>query len=224
MNNANLLGIKKEYTKYLINTLAPSIFEELKNNYKTVNNWDQNKINEETHRIKQNSDSVNYLDDLIKAIIKTNIRLLAHNDDNIVGQSFYDTLTPSFIHRCYLECAKSLCVCDNPLLICRDFDRFRSLIMKMIGRSIVSAIRKTVPIELVLRQYLVTKQVDNERLKIERRKRGRSTRKRRSNHRKESYKRIKNQTSDQDTLDDQVLGNDKCEIIIGMNNLRFDTH
>ncbi|XWV26309.1 hypothetical protein QJ857_gp0765 [Tupanvirus soda lake] len=185
MNVALFLEIKNEYTEHLVETLTPYIYEGLTSIYKeavrladetnctektlmifqkllqSINTWNQLRINDETNRIKQLSNTADYLDDLVKAVIKSNIILLVYSNSvsNIIGQSFYNSLTTAtFIHRCYTECGKD--AHNNPYLFFHEIDpmdykRNQIIINTKIQEGITRAIRKILPISLILKEYLV---------------------------------------------------------------------
>ncbi len=185
MNIPLFLEIKNEYTEHLTDILTPYIFEGLRSIYtqakkyavesgaedktliiyqkllQAVNDWNQTRINEETIRIKQLSNTSDYLDDLVKAVIRSNIILLTYSNtvSNIIGQSFYNTMTTSsFIHRCYTECAKD--AHNNPYLFYDDVEpmdwkRNQIIIQNNIQKAISRAIRKILPISMILKEYLV---------------------------------------------------------------------
>ena len=185
MNIALFLEIKNEYTEHLVDTITPYIYEGLSSIYKeavriaeendskdktllifqkllqTVNTWNQLRIDEETTRIKQLSNTADYLDDLVRAVIKSNIILLAYSNtiSNLIGQSFYNSLTTStFVHRCYTECAKY--AHNNPYLFyhgahAMDYKRNQIIIQEKIRDHIVKAIRKILPISMILKEYLI---------------------------------------------------------------------
>lgn len=184
MNVALFLEIKQEYTEHLVDTLTPFIYEGLNSYYKqavdiaeaeksfnqtllifqklltAVDNWTQHKIEEETNRIKQMSGTSEYLDDLVRGVVKSNIILLTYSNNisNIVAQTFYNSLsTANLIHRCYIECAKD--AHNNPYLFFHDVNpmdlkRNQIMIEKNIQTAIVRGIRKILPIGLMLKEYL----------------------------------------------------------------------
>ena len=198
MNVALFLEIKNEYTEHLVDTLTPYIYEGLSSIYKkavelakesdrddrtllifqkllqSVNSWNQLNIEEETNRIKQLSNTADYLDDLVKAVIKSNVILLAYSNSisNMIGQTFYNGLTTStFIHRCYTECAKD--AHNNPYLFFHDvapmdFKRNQIIIQQHVQSAIVKAIRKILPISMILKEYLINSiNIINEPPKVE---------------------------------------------------------
>lgn len=185
MNVPLFLEIKTEYTEHLVDTLTPYIYEGLNSIYheadkiatqtnakdktllcfqkllESVNTWNQLRIEEETNRIKQMSNTADYLDKLVKAVIKSNIILLSYSNSisNLIGQTFYNTLTTqTFIHRCYTECAKD--AHNNPYLFYADVNpmdikRNQIIVKQNIREGIVRAIRKILPISMILEEYLV---------------------------------------------------------------------
>ena len=184
MNVALFLEIKNEYTEHLTDTLTPYIYEGLSSIYKEavkaaeeskrpektllifqrllqyVSDWSQIKIEEETNRIKKDSNTAEYLDKLVKAIIKSNIILLSYSNtvSNNIAQTFYNNLTtPTFIHRCYTECAKD--AHNNPYLFYHDINpmdlkRNQIIVQQHIQSGITRAVRKILPISMILEEYL----------------------------------------------------------------------
>ncbi|MCJ7637285.1 MAG: hypothetical protein MUO21_07330 [Nitrososphaeraceae archaeon] len=184
MNVTLFREIKNEYTEHLVDTLTPFIYEGLVSFYKEavnisedtknrdkvllifqkllqhIDGWTQHKIDEETNRIKQMSGTSEYLDDLVRSVIKSNIILLTYSNNvsNIVAQTFYNTLsTSNLVHRCYIECAKD--AHNNPFLFYHDVEpmdlkRNQILIEKNIQNAIIRGIRKILPIGLILKEYL----------------------------------------------------------------------
>ncbi len=184
MNVALFLEIKNEYTEHLVDTLTPFIYEGLGSYYneavgivekgaqndkvllifqkllQSIDGWSQNKIEEETNRIKQMSGTSEYLDDLVRGVVKSNIILLTYSNNisNIIAQTFYNSLsTSTLIHRCYIECAKD--AHNNPFLFFHDVSpmdlkRNQIIIEKNIQNAIVRGVRKILPIGLMLKEYL----------------------------------------------------------------------
>jgi hypothetical protein len=198
MNVALFLEIKNEYTEHLVDTVTPFIYEGLICIYKEavkiaeeanskekilntfqimlrqVEKWNQVRITEETARIKQASGTADYLDDLIKAVIKSNIILLSYSNtiSNIIAQTFYNNFaTANFVHRCYIECAKD--AFNNPFMFFHDvspmeFKRNQILIDQMIRHAVERGLRKILPISSILKEYLINSvNIINEPQKIE---------------------------------------------------------
>lgn len=184
MNVPLFLEIRNEYCEHLTETLIPYIYEGLNSIYidaekiakeanceaktllifqkllQSIGDWNQTKIINETDRIKQDSKTADYFDDLVKAVVKSSIILLTYSNtvSNIIGQTFYNSLSiPSFIHYCYIECGKE--AHNNPYLFFKqvdplDYKRNQIIINQKIQSGIVRAIRKFLPISLILKEYL----------------------------------------------------------------------
>ncbi|AYV85003.1 MAG: hypothetical protein Satyrvirus2_14 [Satyrvirus sp.] len=185
MNVSLFLEIKSEYTEHVTDVLTPFIYEGLNSLYKEavriskeqnnkerllmifqkllkdIDEWNQSMIVEETNRIKQMSNTSEYFDDLVKAVIKSNIILLSYSNSisNIIAQSFYNSFTTAtFVHRCYTECGKD--AHNYPFLFYHDVDpmdykRNQVIIKQNIQQGITRAIRKILPISLILKEYLI---------------------------------------------------------------------
>ena len=117
----NITDIKQEYTQFLVNILTPLLFDGLKSIYsdaikiegkivksdtirnpgvlkifqgllKTIPKFNSNEIENETIRIKNNSMCADIFDDLIKAIMKSNIVLLTYNSSIIFCLNFFKNI------------------------------------------------------------------------------------------------------------------------------------
>ena len=182
MANSNYLTeIKKEYTIQLVNMLTPSIYEGINSIYSEVKNtakdghelkifqgflskipgWNETIINEEASRIKKVTQNSDILDDLIKAVIQSNVLLLTNtdlSDKQKVLKDFNLNLNYNkFIHNIYIEVAKVFY--NYPFLF---FDKVPALeykknqlkAHKLIKEGIEEAIRKMLPLQLILKKYL----------------------------------------------------------------------
>ena len=122
-----LVDIKNEYTKQLVNMLSPCIYEGFKSIYvdgkKIKNNqnilktfqtiigqipkWNNSLIETESIRIK-NKCNCEWLDDLVKAVVISNTKILSNANSNtvkeMVGGNNIDF--NKFIHKCYIESAR----------------------------------------------------------------------------------------------------------------------
>jgi hypothetical protein len=185
MNVALFLEIKNEYSEHLTDILTPYIYEGLTSIYQkavqisqetnspkkiliifqkllqAVPTWNQSQIENETNRIKQCSNTAEYFDDLVKAVVKSNIILLTYTNSisNVIAQSFYNNFsTSTFIHRCYTESAKD--AHNNPYLFYNevnnlDFKRNQIVVQQNIKAAIPRAVRKILPISMILKEFLV---------------------------------------------------------------------
>ena len=80
---------------------------------KNTPSWNKHIITEETNRIKEKCKCSEWFDDLIKAVIKSNIVLLTFNisgkESNLINRKLHETVQPDdFIHKCYIECAREI--------------------------------------------------------------------------------------------------------------------
>lgn len=177
-----LVETKNEYTSHLINILTPLVFEGLLSIYKEAqqvsdpNNtlkvfqsflkripkWNQSMIQKETDRIINSTHSYGWLNDLIKATLKSNLVILMYNPtvktQTKVNPSFYqDIKTEDFIHRVYIECARELW--NNPYLMYHNYPpieikRNQRDCMNIIKECIKESLRKLLPVKHLLQIYL----------------------------------------------------------------------
>jgi hypothetical protein len=177
-----LVETKNEYTTHLINIITPLIFEGLQSVYKQsikvsepneilkhfqsflkmIPKWNQSMIDVETNRIINSSNSYNWLNDLIKATLKSHYVVLTYNPTRKVQEkidpSFYQNIkTSDFIHKVYIECARELW--NNPYLLYHNYPpieikRNQRDCMAIIKDCIKEAIRKLLPVKHILQIYL----------------------------------------------------------------------
>jgi len=174
-----LVETKKEYTIHLENALAPliyegisSIYEDAKNNasegeelrlfqnlLRKIPSWNEYLIEQETNRIIKVSTKGEIIEDLIKAVIKSNIMILTNTPpekkDNM--RIKHDISTQKFIHNSYMEVARN--IFQNPYLFYHKYNSFELKknqrdATDVIKKSIEQAIRKLLPMNLVLQNYL----------------------------------------------------------------------
>src|SRR5579862_2328684 len=94
-SNIKVLGVLKIFQNFL----------------KGIDDINNIQIEEEVNRIKEKSRCSEWFDDLIKAVIKSNIVLLTYNASGkkckLVAEKIHDSIdTKIFIHKCYIECAR----------------------------------------------------------------------------------------------------------------------
>lgn len=182
MASSNYLQeIKKEYTIQLINMLTPPIYEGINSIYSEVKKfalqgeelkvfqgllqkiplWDEEIISIEAKRIKTVVMNSDIIDDLIKAVIQSNILLLTATDiseKHKILKEFNLTLNYNkFIHNVYIEVAKVFY--NYPFLFydkvpALDYKKHQLKAHKLIKESIEEAIRKMLPLQLILKKYL----------------------------------------------------------------------
>jgi hypothetical protein len=140
----------------------PSILQIFQIYIKSISSWTNNTISKETNRIRESSKCSDTFDDLIKAVIKSYIVLLTFNVTNkeseIVNKRYHENINPNeFIHKCYIETGRALY--DFPEIF---WDKFNPIEIKknqrdcleIIKKSIKEAIRKLLPMKLILSEYL----------------------------------------------------------------------
>jgi hypothetical protein len=182
MASSNYLQeIKKEYTIQLINMLTPPVYEGINSIYSEVKAisapgeelkvfqgflqkiplWNEEMISTEAKRIKTVVMNSDIIDDLIKAVIQSNILLLTATDiseKHRVLKEFNLTLNYNkFIHNVYIEVAKVFY--NYPFLFydklpALEYKKNQLKAHKLIKESIEEAIRKMLPLQLILKKYL----------------------------------------------------------------------
>lgn len=174
-----LVETKKEYTIHLVNSLAPliyegisSIYEDAKNNgnngeelklfqslLRKIPSWNNHLIEQETNRIIKLSQKGDIIEDLIKAVIKSNIMILTNTPpekkDNI--RIKHDITSEKFIHNSYIEVARN--IFQNPYLFYHNFESYQLKknqreSLEVIKKSIEQSIRKLLPMNVILQNYL----------------------------------------------------------------------
>lgn len=193
----NLSEVKHEYTTFLVNIVAPLLYEGIKSVYndskgiheelcaqarkdpdvnvlssmqvfqqclKEVPNYSNVIMEKETERIKNSSKCYEWFDDLVKAVIKSYILLLTFktgqekNVTEVMDKTHYSNVNViTFIHKCYIESAKVFY--NNPDLFSDkwsslDIKKNQNTIIEMIKDAIKMAVRKSLPMKLVLSEFL----------------------------------------------------------------------
>jgi hypothetical protein len=127
-------------------------------------------LEEETKRFRDNSGSADIFDDLIKAVIKSNIIVLTYTASNksckIIKEKLHEKIDPkTFIHKCYMECVKMFF--DHPMLF---FHKLQSnelkdnqrIIYQLIKLCIKNGINRCLPMKDILNEYLSHDYVEDE--------------------------------------------------------------
>lgn len=119
-------------------------------------------INKEYERIKSKSKCADFFDDLIKAVIKSNIVLLTYNVSEkkckIINDKYHENINIElFIHNCYIECARIFF--NYPEIFYHgfsniDIQRNQREALQLIKDGINEAIRKMLPMKLILEEFL----------------------------------------------------------------------
>jgi len=119
--------------------------------------FNEDNITKIYNRIIQRTDSYLYFDNLVKSVIKSNIILLTFNSTEkecyLVKMKYHNKINiKTFIHTCFILIGESFC--SNPYLFISQQSLNKSKIDTIITDGIDSAIKKTLPIKLILKEYL----------------------------------------------------------------------
>lgn len=149
------------------NKASPGILKIFQLHLKEIPSLNTHKIETETNRIKEASKCSSFFDELVKAIVKSNIILLSPAEYDDYHKKI---VTSDFIHKCYIECAKNFY--NNPHLFWHEYSSIQikknqKHIFKIIRKSIKNAIRKLLPLKYILDEYLNAdyKDVEYERIR-----------------------------------------------------------
>lgn len=159
------LNANKEFIergKHDPNIKSPGILKIFQLSLKEIPTLNNNSIEMETTRIKANSKCADWFDDLVKAVVKSNIILLSFSNPKkraaIIKEQYHDKIeVKDFIHKCYIESARL--IYNNPELFWHEFPpleikRNQREACELIKQAITEAIRKMLPIKLILKEYL----------------------------------------------------------------------
>jgi len=176
-------GIKSTYT-YAVNAhnefiekgkhdpsiKSPGILKLFQLTLKEIPTLNNNSIDIETTRIKSQCKCADWFDDLVRAVIKSNIILLTFSNPKkrpeIIKEEFHNKVDiRDFIHKCYIESARS--IYNNPELFWHEYPtleikRNQRESCELIRKSVSEAIRRILPIKLILREYLQNNFEDND--------------------------------------------------------------
>jgi cell wall-associated NlpC family hydrolase len=184
-----LIEIKNEYTSRLLNILAPHIFDGMQSIYndsaklshekdvlkvfqtclKAIPKWSDSIIAKETFRILKETNSVDWLEDLIKATIKSYVLVLTYdpinNKQKPINSTDYENITTSqFIHTVYIETARELW--NSPYLLfhkCTPIELKKNQrdCLGLIKDCIKEALRKLLPYKQILNLYLCNSKIED---------------------------------------------------------------
>lgn len=181
-----MIELKHEYTTQLINTLSPVILEGLQSLYTTarnssektnilktfqsllkrIPNWDYNMINKELARIELQTKKTPWIFQLIQAVFKINMLMYNLNpSENLknelnIGQ---------FVHFVYIECAREFWM--DPFLFYDEYPSYEVKrnyleIIKKVGYSIENAVRRLLPMGMILDKFLGLMTVNGKQLDL----------------------------------------------------------
>jgi len=131
-----------------------SLFQNYLNNVSKLNDI---QLEQEIQRIKEYTDC-QWLDDLIKSVIKSHIILLTCNaeESKLLIREYYNNInTKIFIHKCYIECCKIFFNLIN-LFIFNSSNKHQNIlkIYELIDIGITNALFKILPTKQILKEYL----------------------------------------------------------------------
>lgn len=141
---------------------SPGVLKVFQVGLKGIPTLNNNSLEEEAKRIKNKSKCEEWFDDLVRAVIKSNIVLLtfstSNNQSEIVNKKYHETIdVRDFIHKCYIESARV--IYNSPELFWHEYSpievkRNQKEICNLIEKAVHEAIRKMLPVKLILEEYL----------------------------------------------------------------------
>jgi hypothetical protein len=148
---------------------SPGILKIFQLSLKEIPTLNNNAIETEANRIKSGSKCADWFDDLVRAVIKSNIILLIFANpkkrSEILKEEYHNKIEiKDFIHKCYIESARL--IYNNPELFWHEFPpleikRNQREACELIKQAIHEAIRKVLPIKLILKEYLQNNYIDD---------------------------------------------------------------
>ena len=187
-----LVETKTEYTIQLTNILVPLIYEGISSIYedaikiankdeelktfqiflKKIPKWNVNLLDNETNRILCMSTCPELLKNLLNAVIKANIMILTNTQPSDKSSIKINTKFnfKEFIHNCYIESARIFY--NNPFLFYHkhsiyDINRNQKDAKENIKNAIIEAIRKMLPLKMIIKEYLGNSFKDNTNINID---------------------------------------------------------
>ncbi|ARF09325.1 hypothetical protein Catovirus_2_274 [Catovirus CTV1] len=152
------------------NIQNPGVLKIFQSYLKDVQNLNDHLINSEYERIRNGSKCSDWFDDLVKAVVKSNIILLTFNASGkkckLVKDKHHENIRiESFIHKSYIECARVFY--NYPEIFYHnystiDIKRNQREAHSLIKEAIAEAIRKMLPVKLILQEYLKKDYVDDD--------------------------------------------------------------
>jgi hypothetical protein len=188
MNINLLIVLNKEYTIQLTNILSPLIYEGLQSIYqesvksstnealilknfqiilRTIKDWDENRIKKELIRINTKTlTTYPWFIKLIQAVFKTSQLIL---DIDVSYDLIQDVNVGSFIHHVYIECARIFWM--DPFLFYHIYSAYEincnlNIIMSKISLSVDNAIRRLLPMGIILDKFIDEKSINIKNIPI----------------------------------------------------------
>jgi hypothetical protein len=141
---------------------SPGVLKLFQLTLKEIPTLNSNAIDAETTRIKSQCKCADWFDDLVRAVVKSNIILLTFSNPKrrpeIMKEEYHNKIDiRDFIHKCYIEGART--VYNNPELFWHEYPtleikRNQREACDLIRKAICEAIRRMLPIKLILKEYL----------------------------------------------------------------------
>jgi len=149
---------------------SPGVLKIFQLSLKEIPTLNNNSIEIEANRIKAGSKCADWFDDLVKAVIKSNIVLLIFANpkkrSEILKEEYHNKIEiKDFVHKCYIESARM--IYNNPELFWHEFPpleikRNQREACDLIKQAIQEAVRKVLPIKLILKEYLQNNYIDDD--------------------------------------------------------------
>jgi len=184
MNINQIIEIKKEYTIQLTNILAPLVYQGITQIYteligkcedsqilknfqvllKSIKNWSHDRISTELNRIYLNTTKYPWFPQLIQAVFKINQIILGVP----VSQTLKNELTMGvYIHHVYIECGREFSC--SPYLFYHKYSpievsRNNNKIIKRINTCIENAMRRLLPMGIILDKFTEDKSIDSKNI------------------------------------------------------------
>jgi hypothetical protein len=159
LDTHKMFAEKGKYDSTMVSPGVLKIFQTCLKEIPTLNN---NSIEKECIRIKEGCKCSEWFDDLVRSVIKSNIILLSFSNPSrrseVSKERYHEKIDiKDFIHKCYIESARI--IYNSPELFWHEFPtlevkRNQREVYELIKLAIHEAVRKMLPIKLILREYL----------------------------------------------------------------------
>ena len=153
INMYNMLEERRKRDKTINNPGIVNIFKMCLRDISTLNNLE---IDNEYKKIKQNSKCSEWFDELVKSTFKSHVLFLTYDpsteNSTYKDNEIYNSLSiKDFIHKCYVESSEYFL--DNCDVFVKKSDR-KEKIYEIIKNCINNSIRKTLPYNDILKEYM----------------------------------------------------------------------
>jgi hypothetical protein len=147
------------------NIKNPGVFSLFRKALRNIPDLNAHQIKKETDRIRAGSKASDIFDDLIRAVIRSNIILLTYNVDHrrkdLIESKYHENIIiHDFVHTCYIQASKIFHRC--PELFGHEFEpielnKNKRECIAHITEAIKQAIRMALPMKEILLEYLTQK-------------------------------------------------------------------